>query len=133
MLHTSAWALLNITQTEDCIPKTNASAANPVILNYNKPAGITFHFESCTYSSLGFVPHNIDDSNDCCEAGFERDYFQYIRIINPTSGNCLTTKPATNGFTELYFAKCNPNPTTTSQIFMAFQGVQYNDNHSSVR
>ena len=133
MLHSSAWPLLNIAQTEDFVPTTNALAANPVILNTNNPAGTTFHFQSCTSSSLGFGPHNTGDDYECDAAGCERDYYNYIRIINPTSGNCLTTKPAANGYTELYFTKCNANPTTTSQIFQAFQAVELGYNFQGIR
>ena len=104
------------------IPDTNVTIGHNVHLIQNQ-TGTAFHFETCSSKSLNFSSSAVTD--DCFDTGCQKYYYNDIRIINPTTGHCLTARPTGNGFSALTPEPCNGNPTTTAQIFQTLQYVFY--------
>lgn len=93
-------------------------------MNSNNPLGTKFKFQTCNFDPPGYNAYQ--DQGEGYDAGCPTYYIDFIRIISPTSGDCLTQKPLPNSnLVELVPKKCNPNPTDTSQLFIANQQVLY--------
>lgn len=92
-----------------------------MVLDKNNPAGTTFHFQTCNSTSLGLHPLFI---NGDCDGPCHVEYYN-VRVINPVSGHCLTSRQLANGFYNLYFRLCDGNPTTRAQIFRTEQLVYH--------
>ena len=87
-------------------------------------SGTPLHFQTCNSTSLNKTSFTLNDPIVGCDvSGCHNYYFHYIRIIDPRSGECLTSRPLTTFPTvfELGPQKCNPNPTDASQLFLVSQ------------
>ena len=87
-------------------------------------SGTPLHFQTCNSTSLNKTSFTLNDPIiGCDDAGCHIYYFHYIRIIDPRSGECLTSRPlpAFPTVFELGPQKCNPNPTDASQLFLVSQ------------
>ena len=101
-------------------------AGYPAILNPPNQDGTTLKFETCNSTSLGYSGYRYHGAPT--EAGCPEYFIDYIRVLDIWTGNCLTSKPVANSTNlyEMIFTKCNPEPTTTSQLFMANQVIVKN-------
>ena len=95
--------------------------------NISTSIGETFHFEACnlgTPLNLGTNYTETPLSDGCRYNMCQTVYANFIRIINPASGHCLTSlhyAQPKKQFTSFRFTPCEANPTTFEQFFMAQQ------------
>jgi hypothetical protein len=69
------------------------------------------------------ISPNEDD--ECADFGCVKSYTDYIHVINPRTGHCLTTQNYLAPRSKLVFQACDPAPTNFSQLFQASQVVNY--------
>ena len=94
--------------------------AAPVLLDTKHSSGTQFQFESCNSTTLGLKSSVFFAG--CNHSGCQSYYFNYIRIINPQTGHCLTGHAlGKSNISELVPQNCNASPKNASQLFLASQ------------
>ena len=90
--------------------------------NKTTSTGATFKLKTCNSTSLGLSP-SVQSS--CSHSGCYHTYTDYVQIINPYTGHCLTTLNYKANATKLGFQACDAAATTMYQLFETDQQVLY--------
>ena len=101
----------------------NASVGNHWQLSNTTSKGATFYVKACNSTSLGVSSPQVQSS--CSHSGCYHAYTNYVQLINPSTGHCLTSLNYKAAASKLGFKTCDAAATNFYQLFETDQQVLY--------
>ena len=93
------------------------SATNPWTMGKKTDAGVIFNLKKCNSTSLKLKSSNkVTCNND--GTGCFKDYYDYVQVIHPSTGHCLTNLHYTANYSTTAFQTCDTNPKTPYQLWL---------------
>lgn len=98
------------------------SATSPWTFAKQSEAGVIFNLKTCNSTSLNKKSSvTVTCNND--GTGCFKDYIDYVQIIHPSTGHCLTNQHYSANYSLAVWQPCNPNPTTLYQLWVSDRGL----------
>ncbi|MCJ1328921.1 hypothetical protein MMC10_005598 [Thelotrema lepadinum] len=106
----------------------NTSVGTPWTLsNHNTSTGATLHVKTCNSTSLSTPGTQIHPStqSSCGHGGCYTQFTNYIQLLNPSTGHCLTALNYNASLSATGFKPCNTDPKNLAQLWETDQQVDY--------